>query len=274
MTIAALNGEAFAWAMLLVLWAACAWIWLRNRATGQAGATGGLTGVGGRLRMAGIPPLPSALVQYWAAKVFCACGLALLVQAVFSIRSLPPTAPSLALPLLAGFFLPDLGLSMAIRRRREEIRRGLSFLLDLVVALLRAGLPLDRALFRAAREAFPDQHPLADEILRLEGEIGAGKDRGTAFYVLADRTGIGELRALAAAVHVGLRSGASVEDMLESQADTLRERRREEAIRRINTSAALSILPVVLCGLPLFAVVVYFPAFLDILETLRSLRLF
>ena len=275
-----IHWEAWGWVAAVYLWLALAWIWVRNaRAANEAGTPyARVTGTGGglslRLRRAGIPALPAAKIQYWAAKVFCACVACILMLAIFAIRSLPPSLPGLLAPLAVGFFLPDLMLVIATRRRQSEIRKGTSFLLDLMVALLRASLPLDRALFRAARDGFPDGHPLADEILQIEGEVGAGKDRGVAFYALAERTGLDELRALAAAIHIGLRSGASIEDMLESQADMLRDRRREEAVRRMNASSAFSVIPVILCGLPVFAVVVYFPAFLEILETFKTLRLF
>lgn len=274
-----IQWEAWGWVAAIYLWLLLAWIWMRNaRAVRESGtphaASAGMGGLPLRLRRAGIPAVPAALVQYWAAKVFCACLAAILVLAIFAIRSLPPSLSGLLAPLAAGFFLPDLMLLVATRRRQAEIRRSTSFLLDLMVALLRAGLPLDRALFRAARDGFPDGNPLADEILQIEVEVGAGKDRGSAFYALADRTGVDELRALAAAIHIGLRSGAPIEDMLESQADMLRDRRREESVRRLNASSAFSVLPVILCGLPVFAVVVYFPAFLEILETLKTLRLF
>jgi tight adherence protein C len=276
--LASLQWEPLGWAVLVALWGLYGWFRLRASAEPVAGAfpslPGAPRGLARRLRQAGIPAVPAAKMQFWAARVFCACLLAFLVLTLFAIRSLPPSVPSLVIPLLLGALLPDLLLSLAIRRRRAEVRRGLSFLLDLVVALLRAGLPLDRALFRAARDGFPDGHPLADEVQAVEGEVGAGKDRGLAWYALADRTGVDELRTLAAALHVGLRAGAPVEDMLEAQADLLRDRRREEAVRRINASAALSIIPVLLCGLPVFAVVVYFPAFMEILETLRSIRLY
>lgn len=275
-----IQWEAWAWVGAAYLWMLLAWIWVRNaRAVRESGTPypGDATtsrGLALRLRRAGIPNVPAALVQYWAAKIFCACLASILVLAIFAIRSLPPFLPVLLGSLAAGFFLPDLMLWIATRRRQAEIRRSTSFLLDLVVALLRAGLPLDRALFRAARDGFPDGSPLADEILQLEGEIGVGRDRGSAFYALADRTGLDELRSLAAAIHIGLRSGASIEDMLEAQADMLRDRRREESVRRLNASSAFSVVPVILCGLPVFAVVVYFPAFLEILETLKTLRLF
>mgnify|MGYP003606138602 CR=1 FL=1 len=275
-----IQWEAWAWVAAIYLWLFLAWMWVRNaRVASESGSSypGIATtppGLSRRLRQAGIPAVRSALIQYWAAKVFCSCLAAILVLAIFAIRSLPPSLPGLLGPLAVGFFLPDLMLLIATRRRQAQIRRSTSFLLDLVVALLRAGLPLDRALFRAARDGFPDGSPLADEILQIEGEIGAGRDRGSAFYALADRTGLDELRSLAAAIHIGLRSGAPIEDMLESQADMLRDRRREESVRRLNTSSAFSVVPVILCGLPVFAVVVYFPAFLEILETLKTLRLF
>ena len=274
------NLEAFLWSVTLCLWIILYFMWRRERqrARDEESMYPRVNGVGSgveqRLRQSGISADGLGKTQYWSGKLFCACLGALTILGIQTIQAKPIEAASLMLPALIGFLLPDLWMERARRRRVSQIRSSLSFYLDLVVALLRAGLPIHRALFKAARDGFADAHPLPEEVLRIEAEIQAGKDRGTAFYALADRTGVQELRTLAAAVHVTLKQGASIEETLETQAEVMRERRREEAIKRLNRSAAMAVLPVFLCGIPIFAVVVYFPAFLEILETLQNLRIF
>ena len=80
-----------------------------------------------------------------------------------------------------------------------------------------------------------------------------------------------ELRAVSAAVDMGLRVGTPIEETLQAQAELLRVKRREEALRHISTSSVMSMVPVFLCGIPVFAVVIYFPAFLEIMDTLHML---
>ena len=172
---------------------------------------------------------------------------------------------------ILGFFLPEFWLVSIRRKRRRQVRRSLSYFLDLAVALLNAGLSPERAFVRAARDGFSEPNPLADEILQLGQELNLGRDRGQAFTELADRTGVRELRAVAAAVDMGLRVGTPIEETLHAQADLLRIKRREEALRHISASSVMSMVPVFLCGIPVFAVVVYFPAVLEIMDTLRLL---
>jgi tight adherence protein C len=172
---------------------------------------------------------------------------------------------------VVGLVLPDLWILGARRARRRRIRSALSFFLDLVVSLLYAGLSPERAFVRAGRDGFRDPHPLADEIMLMGHELEMGKERGTAFFHLAERTGVTELRAVAAAVQMGLRSGMSIVDTFKAQADLLRVKLGEEALRRINTSTVVAMVPVFLCGVPVYIVVVYFPAFLKILDMLRLL---
>ena len=73
-----------------------------------------------------------------------------------------PAWPVFATVGLGGFFAPDLWLRAVRRRRRARIRSGLSFFLDLLVALLHAGMGLGRAFREAGRSLrFGRSHPLA-----------------------------------------------------------------------------------------------------------------
>ena len=224
------------------------------------------------IRQAGLQPGALAL-SYWASKVFLAALFPLLLMqyglGVYQLLD----APTL-LAALIGFLVPDLWLLRVRQVRRRRIRSALSFFLDLVVALLHSGLPLERAFLRAAREGFSEPHPLAEEAQLIGREMDMGKDRSAAFKALADRTGVYELRAVSAALGMGLRRGVAIDDALEAQADMIRSRHRERAIRRVHRAAVVAALPILLCGVPVFAVVVYFPGFVTILEALRSLRAF
>jgi tight adherence protein C len=224
------------------------------------------------VRQAGLNP-DSVGLSYWASKLFLACLLP-LVLIVGSQGAYQWSHPLTVLLALLGFMLPDFWLLRARHVRRRRIRNALSFFLDLVVSLLHSGMTLERAFLRAARDGFSEPHPLADEARIIGWEMDAGKERSAAFETLADRTGVYELRAVSAALTMGLRRGAAVEDALEAQADTLRDRHRERALRRVSQAAVIAAMPVVLCGLPVFAVVVYFPGLIILIETIRALRVF
>ena len=207
---------------------------------------------------------------FWVTKIL----LAFLVPMIVQVQEWWPSVFGLILFGAIGFFLPDLWLRTRVRKRQQRIRRGLSFYLDLVNSLLRSGMTLERAFIVGAKQGFRDPHPLADEVNLLSRELELGRDRVQAFKMLAERTGVMELRVMAAAVQVGLRSGASIESTLDIQADLIRFRQQQETVSRLNRSTAISVAPVFLCGVPLWLVIVFFPAAMDLIETLRGLDLF
>ena len=222
------------------------------------------------VRQAGFNPSATA-GAYWGMKLlFASLAPLLLIETAQGQETLL----TLILAAAIGFFIPDFWLLLARKKRKKLILGRLSFFLDLVVALLKSGMPLDRALMRAAEDGFSEPHPLADEVLLVGREIELGKDRGSAFESLAARTGIPQLTAVASAVRMGLRQGSPVEDTLSAQADLIRLKRREQAMRQIQKSTVIALIPLLLCGLPLWAVIVYFPASLKISELFKALSLF
>ncbi len=221
-------------------------------------------------RQAGLDP-EGALWSFWLAKLLLAVALPLGLFELWSrYPSRPPPAALVALALV-GFLLPDLWLFLRRRHRRQRIRAALSYFLDLLVALLYAGLSLEEAFRRAAYQGLAPSDPLAREARLVSAELDAGREQGQAFRALAERTGVTELRAVASALRLAARHGAPVESALGSQADMLRVKRRENARREIVAAATKAIFPVFLCGFPVFLVIIFFPAVLEIIETLRLL---
>lgn len=209
---------------------------------------------------------------YWLGKIALAALLPLLAIELLARRQigLPPVMVVLLVGL--GFFAPDLALVVARKRRQRRIRNALSYFLDLVVSLVQSGLGLEDAFRRAAREGIEPGHPLAHEAGLVDLELGAGKDRSEAFQSLAERTGVTEFRGVAAALKLGLRLGNPVEETLSVQADILRTKRREEARRALSMAPLKTLVPMLLCGFPVFLVLVIFPALIEIGTLFAQLR--
>jgi pilus assembly protein TadC len=89
---------------------------------------------------------------------------------------------------------------------------------------------------------------------------------------MALRTGVKELRSVAAALRLGMRLGNPVQDTLSAQADLLRTRRREDARRELSLAPLKTLLPILLCGFPIFLVLVIFPALVEISELLGEMQ--
>lgn len=208
---------------------------------------------------------------FWALKLIGAVLVPLLVLEVAARRDWEVPAGVLVLGVVLGFFLADLWLTSVRRERQKKITWSLAYLLDLIVAFLRSGLGLEEAFRRAGREGFPQDHPLAQEVALVSREIDLGKDRPAAFRALYARTGVVPMKAIAAALESGLRLGASVEATLRAQAELLRARRREDVLKRVQLAAVKALVPVILCGFPLFVVIVFFPAVTEILRTFGAI---
>jgi tight adherence protein C len=261
-------------AALVVLYAFFALRRERGGLDDTAGAPGGAEGsrapYARLVRQAGFEPT-SFLLVLWLLKAALAVLLPLLLLELVPARFELTGAPVLVVAAVLGFFLPDFWLVAVRRERKLKISWSLAYFLDLLVAFLRAGLSLDEAFRRAGRDGFHPDHPLAREINLVSREIDLGKDRAAAFRALYGRTGVPAMRGIALALESGTRLGASVEATLRAQADLLRGRRREETLKRIQLASVKALVPVVICGLPLFLVIVFFPALLEILRTFTDL---
>lgn len=267
--------------LLVVLLAAIAWLVGQRPDSGarQPATPPWRQGLAARLRgyyprvarQAGYDP-GALRATYWMAKA--AFGLLLpLLLLELSTRGLRG-AGLLALLVLAlmGFLLPDLWLLRQARRRRREITRSLGYFVDLLVAFLYSGMSLERAFNRAGREGLERDHPLGREVLLVGRELDAGQDPSLAFQALAERTGVAELRGIAAALSIGLRVGAPVRVTLQAQSEMLWTKRREAALKQINAAAIKVMFPVMLCGFPIFFLLTFFPALLEIFDQFRFLR--
>lgn len=216
-------------------------------------------------RPAGLSP-DKAWPIYLGSKAALVIGLPILASTVLGLGSF-----ALGLIALVAFFVPDAVLFQVRRQRQANIRRALSFFLDMIVSLLQAGLTLEEAFKRAAREGLPKDHPLAEEAIQVVEELDLGRDRTAGFQALAGRTGVRELRGLANALGLGLGSGTSVESTLRAQADLARAKRREEGMRRLQVAGAEVLVPLLLCGFPVFVVLVFFPLAIQVIQSLGSI---
>ncbi len=210
-------------------------------------------------RQAGFEP-DSRRGDYWTAK-----SISAVLPPLFLLDAGAGGAVAFFLALI-GFFMPDLWLLIRRRRRRRQIAQSLPYFLDLLVAFLHSGMGLVDAFRRTGREAFPGPHPLAQEIELVGRELDAGRDPSGAFSDLAERTGVSDLRAVAAALRVGMRLGAPIRETLLAQAEALLVKRREEALKRIHRAELQMMFPVMLSGFPVFTVLVFFPIIMDLID--------
>lgn len=246
--------------VVALLGAALGW-WRPDWLTRLAGTPASGSTTWRQLRQAGYRPS-----RAWPILLGARVSLFMLVAAI-GWASMGLASLSVAVAVLP---IPGLVLRGRTQSRQWAIRRALSYFLDLVVSLLQAGLGLEAAIARAARDGLPPDHPLGAEVTQLVQELRLGRDRTAGFGALAERTGVAELGAVASALAVGLSQGMPVEATLRAQAELARARRREEGLRRLDLANAEVLLPLALCSFPMFFVMVVVPLGLRVLQGLTA----
>ena len=179
----------------------------------------------------------------------------------------PVRGPALV-ALLAALALP--GARWVVRRRAAARRlaarsEAAPAVLDLLGAALLAGLNPHKAVLRVAErapEALQEELGLAAAVLRLGGTPAA------ALRAAAERSGLDELRAAAAALEAAERWGAPPADALAARAEALRTRTRLQAEAEAGRAAVRLVFPLVLCFLPAFVLLVVVPTVVGALRAL------
>ncbi|HEX5830131.1 MAG TPA: type II secretion system F family protein [Gemmatimonadaceae bacterium] len=161
-----------------------------------------------------------------------------------------------ALGAITGFILPRAAVDRVAARRRDRLRRSLPDCLDLLVVCVEAGVSLDAAMLRVARDMQLAHPELSGELLVVNRKMNAGLTRDEAVGGLWKRTGVEELRALSSSIVQSERLGTSIARVLRVYSETLRRKRRQAAEKRAAEAALKMIIPLGLFMLPaLFALI-------------------
>jgi tight adherence protein C len=173
----------------------------------------------------------------------------------------------------AGVIGPKAALDRLVTRRRDRIRKAIPDSLDLLVVCVEAGVGLDSAMLRVARDmAF--LHPdLSSELLIVNRTINAGLSREEALHGLWQRTGVEELRGLASSMVQSERLGTSIARILRVYAEALRRKRRQLAEKRAAEASIKMIIPLGLFMLPALFALILGPAAMSLADTLKGVSL-
>jgi tight adherence protein B len=120
-----------------------------------------------------------------------------------------------------GAFAPTFVLRLALSRRADKMRDQLPDVLTIMASSLRAGHSFLQALDTVAREI---PAPANVEFQRLVAEIRLGRPAEDALEALGDRVGSPDFRWAVLAVNIQREVGGNLAEILDTVADTLRER--------------------------------------------------
>lgn len=174
----------------------------------------------------------------------------------------------LGLPTIA-FMLPDMWLKNTIQKREDTLRKSLPDAFDLLVICAEAGLGLDAALDRVAREITQSTPVLAEEIGITAVELGFLPDRKVALQGFADRVQLPSVRALVNTLTQSERYGTPLAQALRVLSAELREERMMKAEEKAAKLPATLTVPMILFILPTLFIVLLGPAIIRVFDLNR-----
>jgi tight adherence protein C len=173
------------------------------------------------------------------------------------------TAVAAGLLTFAGLVLPDSIVNRRVEERQKEILRTLSDTLDLLTISVEAGLSLNAAIAQVVQNV---PGVLSAEFARMLQEIQLGVPRSDSFRHLAERTDVDELNAFALAMIQADVFGVSIANVLRTQAQQLRIKRRQRAEGRAQQTPVKIVFPLITCILPSLFVIIVGPGAIRIWE--------
>ncbi len=158
------------------------------------------------------------------------------------------------------FYLPEVVLWFITKRRKEAIFLSLPDALDLMVVCVEAGLGLDQAMRKVAEEMKSTYKVIAAEFGLANFQLQVGRAKADVLHELGIRSGVDDLRALAAILIQADKFGSSIAQALRVQSDSMRTRRRQLAEEKAAKTAVKLIFPLVIFIFPGIFVVLVGPA--------------
>jgi len=166
---------------------------------------------------------------------------------------------------LVGSYLPIVMLKNATQKRQSSIRRSWPDCLDLLLLCVEAGMSMEHAFKRVAREIGAQSAELAEELTLTTAELSFLEDRSRAYENLGKRTGLDNVRAVMTALIQADRYGTSVGQALRVMAEEGRETRMMDAEKKAAALPPKLTVPLILFFLPVLFIVIMAPAIIKVM---------
>ncbi|MEM7703754.1 MAG: type II secretion system F family protein [Pseudomonadota bacterium] len=192
---------------------------------------------------------------------------------IFVVDYFPDWGPMTRLGAMAGLFFigykgPEIYLSNQSTKRTKEIQKGLPDALDLLVICAEAGLTVDAAFNRVAKElgrAYPE---LGDEFALTAIELSFLSERKMAFDNLAYRVDLEAVKGVVTTMIQTERYGTPLASALRVLSAEFRNERMMRAEEKAARLPAIMTVPLILFILPVLFVVILGPAACSINDAL------
>jgi tight adherence protein C len=211
-----------------------------------------------------------AIALFFAARLGTAFSFAL---GAFLIAPLAFSEPSMANRWLAaagvgiaGYFAPSIYLKRRIAKRVDQHRMGFPDFMDLMVVCAEAGLSMEAAIERIARELVEGYPSLAENLYMVSLEIRAGKAFADALERMGERLGIEEATMLATLLQQSAELGTSLSQSLRVYSEEMRNKRMSRAEEKAYALPAKLVVPLTLFVFPVLIVTLMYPAVIRMMD--------
>ena len=172
--------------------------------------------------------------------------------------------------LIGSYKAPDFFLKNKIDKRSAAIRKGLPDALDLLVICAEAGLTVDAAFSRVAKELGKAYPELGDEFALTSIELGFLTDRRSAFENLANRIDLDAIRGVVTTMIQTEKYGTPLASALRVLSAEFRHERMMRAEEKAARLPAIMTVPLILFILPTLFIVILGPASCRISDNLMT----
>jgi tight adherence protein C len=170
--------------------------------------------------------------------------------------------------LIGSYKAPDIFLKNKITKRSHAIRKGLPDALDLLVICAEAGLTVDAAFNRVAKELGKAYPELGDEFGLTSIELGFLTERRQAFENLANRIDLDSIRGVVTTMIQTEKYGTPLASALRVLSAEFRNERMMRAEEKAARLPAIMTIPLILFILPVLFIVILGPAACSISDNL------
>jgi tight adherence protein C len=167
---------------------------------------------------------------------------------------------TVASTLVGSYKAPDVWLKNKVTKRSKAIQKGLPDALDLLVICAEAGLTVDAAFGRVAKELGKAYPELGDEFGLTAIELGFLNERRQAFENLATRVDLEAVRGVVTTMIQTEKYGTPLASALRVLSAEFRNERMMRAEEKAARLPAIMTVPLILFILPVLFVVILGPA--------------
>ncbi|MGI5900046.1 MAG: type II secretion system F family protein [Christensenellales bacterium] len=164
---------------------------------------------------------------------------------------------------LSTLVAPIFFLRFRINKRQYEVTNQLPDVMDLLCVSIEAGLGFDAALAKISQRL---SGVLIDEFNIVLTEIQLGKPRRVALRNLVDRSPVEELSTFLTAMIQAEQLGIPIRNVMLSQSQQLRTKRRQIAEEKAMKAPVEMLLPLVIFVFPVLIIILLGPTILQLIE--------